>query len=299
MGYLRVSMFAAILLASSASAQTPPISRAEAAQLYAAGGFPIVRNQPTDPCGAPATPKITFVDMNGDKRPEALFIDRGQCYLPDRAWFSIAAKGPDGKWRQLVGQNGTVKTAGTISGGWFDLQWTSNGNSQPLRYDGTGYVVARPGVPTSRPATPAPKAATASPALTGDAAIFRAAGFTKRGAQWRSACDDPGTLSYSPGAIEERKDLNGDGRPEAIVTEGGTYCYGNTGTGFWLVSQQTDGSWKLITNDMGMPEFLKTKGAAGWPDILIGGPGFCFPVKRWNGQAYVLNRREYEGKPCK
>ena len=94
-------------------------------------------------------------------------------------------------------------------------------------------------------------------------------------------------------------DLNGDGRPEAIVTEGGTYCYGNTGTGFWLVSQQADGSWKLITNSQGSAEFLKTRGVGGWPDLLIGGPGFCFPVQRWNGKAYIPNRREYEGKPCK
>ena len=31
----------------------------------------------------------------------------------------------------------------------------------------------------------------------------------------------------------------------------------------------------------------------------MGGPGFCFPVWRWNGKAYALNRFEYEGKRCK
>lgn len=143
---------------------------------------------------------------------------------------------------------------------------------------------------TIRPATAAP---------SNDAAIFRAAGFIRRGSQWRSDCDDPGTASYSPGTIESRADLNGDGRPEAVVTEGGTYCYGNTGTAFWLVSQQANGSWKLITNSTGIPEFLKSKGVGGWPDISIGGPGFCFPVVRWNGKAYVANRKEYSGKPCR
>jgi len=44
---------------------------------------------------------------------------------------------------------------------------------------------------------------------------------------------------------------------------------------------------------------LKTRGAGGWPDILVGGPGFCFPVERWNGKAYELHRFEYEGKRCK
>ena len=52
-------------------------------------------------------------------------------------------------------------------------------------------------------------------------------------------------------------------------------------------------------DETAMPDFLATKGVGGWPDIEMGGPGFCFPVWRWNGKAYALNRFEYEGKPCK
>jgi hypothetical protein len=130
-------------------------------------------------------------------------------------------------------------------------------------------------------------------------AAFEAAGFTKRGGQWRSACDDPGTTSYGPGTIESVADLNGDGRPEAVITESGTYCYGHAGTGFTLVSKQADGSWKSVYSATGMAGFLPTKGAGGWPDIQVGGPGFCFPVVRWDGRSYELNRHEYEGKPCK
>jgi hypothetical protein len=129
-------------------------------------------------------------------------------------------------------------------------------------------------------------------------AAFEAAGFERRGEQWRSSCEDPGTPSYTPGAIETVRDLNGDGRPEAVVTEGGTYCYGNTGTGFTVVSKQADGSWKSMHSATGMASFLTTKGADGWPDIEIGGPGFCFPVVRWDGSAYRVQRHEYEGKPC-
>jgi hypothetical protein len=134
---------------------------------------------------------------------------------------------------------------------------------------------------------------------TDETAAFKAAGYSLKGKQWRSACDDPGTASYTPGAIEEVRDLNGDGRSEAVITEGGTYCYGNTGTGYTLVSKQANGSWKLITSGTGIPNFLTTKGVGGWPDIEIGGPGFCFPVERWNGHEYVLHRHQYENKPCK
>jgi hypothetical protein len=130
-------------------------------------------------------------------------------------------------------------------------------------------------------------------------AAFKAAGFTRRGEQWRSACDDPGTTSYTPGAIETVRDLDGDGRPEAVITEGGTYCYGHAGTGFTVVSKQADGSWKRIHSDTGIASFLPTRGAGGWPDIEVGGPGFCFPVVRWDGREYRLHRHQYEGKPCK
>ena len=63
------------------------------------------------------------------------------------------------------------------------------------------------------------------------AAIFKAAGFVKKGTTWRSECglEDP-SASYSPGTIAEYRDINGDGRPDALVTEGGTFCYGHTGT---------------------------------------------------------------------
>jgi hypothetical protein len=59
------------------------------------------------------------------------------------------------------------------------------------------------------------------------------------------------------------------------------------------------GQWKVMVQSQGMAEFLKTRGIANMPDISIGGPGFCFPVMRWNGNAYVENRFEYDGKRCK
>ncbi|MFD2365585.1 hypothetical protein [Pseudoduganella sp. GCM10020061] len=128
------------------------------------------------------------------------------------------------------------------------------------------------------------------------AAAFQGAGFKKSGSHWKK-CDDP-TPSYTPGEIAEVRDLNGDGRPEALITEGGTFCYGHTAAGYSVVTRQANGRWKLVTGGTGMVRFLATKGTGGWPDIEVGGPGFCFPVERWNGKAYVLHRHEYEGKRC-
>src|SRR3546814_21089127 len=61
--------------------------------------------------------------------------------------------------------------------------------------------------------------------------------------------------------------LNGDGRPEAVVTSYGTYCYGMTGQGYALLSKQPNGGWRMMDGGQGIPEFLATKGAGGWPDI--------------------------------
>lgn len=129
-----------------------------------------------------------------------------------------------------------------------------------------------------------------------EAAAFKAAGFKLHGKQWK-ACKDA-SASYVPGAIEQAQDLNGDGLPEAIITEGGSACFGDTGVGYTLVSKQSNGSWKVITRGTGILSVLPSKGKDGWPDLEIGGPGFCFPIERWNGSAYRLLRKHYDGKPC-
>ncbi len=126
-------------------------------------------------------------------------------------------------------------------------------------------------------------------------AIYRAAGAAKRGAAWVVCAEQQGAVAR----IETPGDLNGDGRPEAVVSEDGSFCHGMTGTGFVLVSKQADGRWKQMTSMSGIPEFLKTRGVGGWPDISVGGPGFCFPVLRWNGREYANHRTQYQGKPCR
>jgi hypothetical protein len=126
-------------------------------------------------------------------------------------------------------------------------------------------------------------------------AAFKAAGALQRKVMWVMCADDPNS---SGAAIDAVRDLNGDGHPDAVVTEGGTFCYGHAGTGYRLLSKQADGKWRVMSGGSGIPEFLTMKGVGGWPDISVGGPGFCFPVQRWNGKAYALHRFEYEGKRC-
>lgn len=131
--------------------------------------------------------------------------------------------------------------------------------------------------------------------------VFKASGAVKQKEKWVICAppSDSGAPESAGAVIEMVRDLNGDGRPEAVVTDSGTYCYGGNETGFQLLSKQTNGGWRVMASDNGIPEFLKSKGISGWPDISIGGQGFCFPVQRWNGKSYELNRFEYQGKRCK
>lgn len=307
--------------APSAAGAQSQMSRAEAAQLYTAAGFTIVDNRALNTCGQPAKPRVTFVDINADKRPEALFVDENaQCYAPVGRYFAVLVN-EGGAWRAVISGNGSIQALASRSGGWLDMQVTEGGCARNFRYSGQEYAAtsACPGqalaagpapgaappvtAPTApRPAAPAPvspgdASAPAKLQAADEAAAFKAAGFTKRSGKWRN-CDDP-TPTYSAGQVDQVADLNGDGRLEVVIVEGGTYCYGNTGQAYWLVSKQADGSWRLVTHNTGIAQFLKTKGADGWPDISVGGPGFCFPVERWNGREYKQQRWEYEGKACK
>lgn len=300
-----IGALAAVVWAPPLMAQSAGMTREQAKALYGAGGFPVVTDAvgPTNRCGKPARPRITFVDMNGDGRKEALFIDSGDCYQQEKRWYAVATQDADGRWRRILEGEGSVAASGTAVNGWFVLNATRGGVTTRLAYDGNVYADARMASQAARAAPSTARNATSSPAAAapaGDAAIFLAAGFHLKKGRWESGCndgdEDNGPGSYGPGTIEERRDLNGDGRPEAIITEGGTYCYGNTGAAFWVMSQQADGRWKRMYNSVGIADIRRTKGADGWPDIGIGGPGFCMPVVRWNGRAYVDLR--VEGKGC-
>lgn len=118
------------------------------------------------------------------------------------------------------------------------------------------------------------------------AAVFKAAGFKARGDQYVRCEEDPPTASSQPGAIETA-DLNHDGRPEAFVTESSLFCYGNTAAAFVLVTQDANGTWRKILDEVGVHVVRKTE-HQGWADVEVGGPGMGKqPVFQWNGSKYV------------
>ena len=131
-------------------------------------------------------------------------------------------------------------------------------------------------------------AAAAAVAPTADrAAALEAAGFTST-----IGCDGREPLGVELG------DFNKDGRGDALITDQGLACYGAAEVGFVLLSKSADGQWRRLHGSAGVPRFLATS-SGGWPELEVGGPGFCFPVLRWNGREFVEARRAYQGKSCK
>lgn len=82
-------------------------------------------------------------------------------------------------------------------------------------------------------------------------------------------------------------DINKDGEEEYFILYGNTFTSGMTGSSvilFYKVNGAAD-----YQADLGfpgtVPEILPTSNE-GWPDLVIGGPGFEFPVWRWKSGAY-------------
>ena len=287
-----------VLAAGTAGAQLG-LSRTEATQLYKAAGYRIVNAQPVNRCGKPAWPRVSFVDINGDQQPEALFTDDDPlCYRPTRRAFAVLVN-DGGRWRAVIAGDGSIQAQATRTLGWLDMQVAAADCTRNYRYDGRRYVASGACADASvAAAPPVPPAAVPTKLSTQQTqAVFQAAGFTRRGRQWRH-CDDPGTAGASAGEVGQVVDLNGDGRPEVVLVEGGSFCYGHTGQAYWLMSQRGDGRWQVLANGIGIVEVLPTRGSGGWADLSIGGPGLCFPVLRWNGREYQLQGWQYDGQPC-
>lgn len=255
--------------------------------MLAAAGFQLQGGRILNPCGQPAQPRPTAVDLNGDGRPEAIVADtHPTCYGPTGLAFSVIQQQGPGRWAAVGAGRGRIKLLETRTAGWRDYTLEGPGCQRVWNYTAQqGYVSERPcpGEGGGRPQAAAPSPPAPAGGAADRAAAFRAAGFTATRGRYL-ACDPRQEL-----AIEIR-DLNGDQRPDAVITNSGTECFGHTGMGYVLVTKDASGAWRKLLESAGIPEFLPSRGAGGWPDIVNGGPGFCFPVLRWNGSDYAAVR---------
>ncbi len=104
-------------------------------------------------------------------------------------------------------------------------------------------------------------------------------------AQDKESKDYPFSASVSP------TDLNKDGKEEIFVVFGNTFTSGHAGSSVTVFIKNGSGGYTPNLGFPGMgPDVLGTVNQ-GYPDLLIGGPSFEYPVWRWNGKEYTLNRK--------
>jgi hypothetical protein len=86
-------------------------------------------------------------------------------------------------------------------------------------------------------------------------------------------------------------DLNKDGKEEVFVSFGNTYTSGMAGSSISLFIKSASGTYVSNLGFPGtIPDVLSTANM-GYPDLLVGGPGFEFPVWRWNGKEYAFSKK--------
>ena len=88
------------------------------------------------------------------------------------------------------------------------------------------------------------------------------------------------------GAEVSFSDWNGDGEPEVLVIAGNSCTSGMAGSSAVLFIKDSAGTYQP---NLGFPAASaepQSTSNLGYPDLLIGGPGFCFPLWRWNGTVY-------------
>jgi len=81
-------------------------------------------------------------------------------------------------------------------------------------------------------------------------------------------------------------DLNKDGNEEVFIVMKSGALFGNTGEDFILYIKKMNGNFERDPELGGGIAMILNSKNSGYPDIAIGGPGFDFPICRWNGKQY-------------
>jgi len=116
-------------------------------------------------------------------------------------------------------------------------------------------------------------------------------GFILSGNEREPFAHDKDSKEYPFAAMVSPTDLNGDGKEEIFIIYGNSFTSGHAGSSVSVFISNSTGNY---TQNLGFPgtspDVLQTFNQ-GYPDLLIGGPGFEYPVWRWNGKEYALSRK--------
>lgn len=109
---------------------------------------------------------------------------------------------------------------------------------------------------------------------------------------------DKDSKDYPFAALVLPTDMNKDGKEEIFISFGNSYTSGNAGSSIIIYIKNAVGVYAPQLGFPGMSPDVLTTSNLGYPDLLVGGPGFEFPVFRWNGKTYnnhrVVKDKDYE-----
>jgi hypothetical protein len=94
---------------------------------------------------------------------------------------------------------------------------------------------------------------------------------------------------FNVGARAYPVDLNKDGMEEVFVVMDGL-LFGNTGQGVALFIKNSTGVYVQQEEVAGGIAVILDRQSGGYPELVIAGPGFEFPLYRWNGKTYTYVR---------
>ena len=116
--------------------------------------------------------------------------------------------------------------------------------------------------------------------------IAQKTGFVLSGNKTQPFAQDKDSKEYPFGVTVLPTDLNKDGKEEIFINFGNSFTSGNTGSSIVLFIKNAAGVYEMNLGFPGMtPDVLATINK-GYPDLVVGGPGFEFPIFRWNGKIY-------------
>jgi len=123
-------------------------------------------------------------------------------------------------------------------------------------------------------------------------------GFVLSGKKDEPFALDKDSKDYPFMAFVSPTDINKDGSEEIFISFGNGYTSGNTGSSIALFIKNTGGTYTGHLGFPGISPDILTTSNLGYPDILVGGPGFEFPIFRWNGKTYdnykKVDNKDYE-----
>lgn len=120
--------------------------------------------------------------------------------------------------------------------------------------------------------------------------IFKQSGFLLSADKKQFIADKDGA-DYPFDAFIYPTDLNKDGKEEVFILFGNTYTSGNTGSSIMVFIKNSNNQYSMQLGFPGTLPDVVTNASATYPDLVIGGPAFDFPIWKWKVNEYVFSKK--------